>query len=110
MHHSAARHAPAPSARPSILTDYLRPGGLPSVRVRVAGSCPHSGNRFIWIPGRGGTEERSSGQGAKMQENTGRSIFIGNIPYTATEDQLQVRSPARPSRAGGGPRERQLQH
>ena len=74
------------------------------------GSCPHSGNRFIWIPGRGGTEEGSSGQGAKMQENTGRSIFIGNIPYTAKEDQLQVRSPARPSRAGGGPRERQLQH
>lgn len=76
----------------------------------MAGSCPNSGNRFIWIPGRGGTEEGSSGQGAKMQENTGRSIFIGNIPYTATEDQLQVRSPARPSRAGGGPRERQLQH
>lgn len=27
-----------------------------------------------------------------MQDNTGCSIFIGNIPYTATEDQLQVRS------------------
>jgi hypothetical protein len=27
-----------------------------------------------------------------MQDNTGCSIFIRNIPYTATEDQLQVRS------------------
>jgi hypothetical protein len=32
------------------------------------------------------------GQPATMQDNTGCSIFIGNIPYTATEDQLQVRS------------------
>ena len=90
--------------RPERASEHLdlRPG--PSSCGR---ELPTFGQQQVIFPAHGGGKH---GQGAKMQENTGRSIFIGNIPYTATEDQLQVRSPARPSRAGGGPRERQLQH